>query len=56
MQIKITKEIILTEQEGKLVEECLKYVMHRKVEHNKPKNISTDKVSSLLEQFNEKQK
>jgi hypothetical protein len=39
---------IFTEKETKIIKDCLTYVIHRKKEHGKPRNISLEEVENLV--------
>jgi hypothetical protein len=41
-------EYVFTEKETKIIKDCLTYVIHRKKEHSKPRNISLEAVENLL--------
>jgi len=51
MKIRETKEYILDLEEIRLINSCLDYILHRKIIHQKPKNISLDAVNKLRDQL-----
>ena len=52
MEIRNTKEYVLSLEEIRLVKNCIDYCCHRLNVHGKPKNINPKMVNKLKEELN----